>query len=169
VPDNLRFLVPVQGVRSIAKDDSSIESPPIAMTTPAFAFLRMAKDGPANQHLVHRPADPIEDFLGHTNAIVVGPTPDNPVQRRNQASLGTASIAADHLSELGHVPLNGLLTGFDENLETGLTPVGARPILAYPILSDVEAQEIKAYPSFVLLEGVSNPGFLRFETQPPRR
>ena len=57
------------------------------------------------------------------------------------------------------------LTGADEGFEARLAAIGSGPVFCYPILTNVEPQEVKANSTLIGIEGMGEVGFAWFQTQ----
>jgi hypothetical protein len=125
----------------------------------------MAKGGPAAQFVVELSRHLVEDGFGATSFVVIGPAPDDGVEFTDQTRLRATPIVADNLLQVSQMAVDGLLTGFNQGLETGLTPVGPGFVFTHLILPDVEAQKVKADLALVFIEGMADLTFGRVQLQ----
>jgi hypothetical protein len=166
VPSDFGFFVLEQVVVAIAETNSSVNSLPIATIAPGGPFTGMTRSCPATEFVLKLSGLFVVGFFGGTGFVVIGPAPNNGVEFANQPCLRATAVITDHLFELSQMAFLRFLTGSDQGLETGLTPVGSGFVSAHVILSDVEPQKIKpGLTLLVFVEGVNNAGFVGVELQ----
>src|SRR5712691_2873402 len=89
--------------------------------------------------------EPFGDGVAHSDAIVVGPSPNGGVELADQLSLRQGLPALDDLFKRGEMVLHLGLGGFDQGCEPS-TPMAsrafARLVFASPILPDVTSQKL---------------------------
>ena len=103
--------------------------------------------------------------MAATGAIVVGPTPDDGIEGRDQGGLRIAPVGADRVLELEQMPFLGFLAGFDDGLETRFSPVSAGAEFRSRELPYGETEKIKSCRAFVFVKGMADVRFTRFEPQ----
>ena len=90
--------------------------------------------------------EPFVDGVTHSDAVVVGPTPNDGVELADQLSLRQGLPALDEPSQRGEVVLHLDFGGFDQGFEPE-TPMAsrafARLVFADPILPDVKPQKLE--------------------------
>ena len=150
VSSNSGLLILVKIVCAIAETDPPLVFTPVAAVAPTRPFARMAEGRPAPEFVIELGTHPVENLFGTARSKVVGPASDNGIELADQAGLRTAPVSPGNLFQLGQMALLGLLTRFDDGLETGFGPVRPSFISAYPILTDVEPQKVKAHLALIL-------------------
>ena len=147
MPDNRRIFVAGQRARPVAEGVSRALALPVTLETPTGRLAPVAILGPLVQFAVDLAIYAGEGALGDIRAIVQRPAADDGVEGGDEGGLGRAPVAADDGLDFIQVALNGLVARFDERLDARLPPEGVGVVLTYPILPDVEAEEVKPHLS----------------------
>jgi hypothetical protein len=124
-----------QCARTIREEDNALDLPPVSSVTPASVLVAMPESSPAVSLLISMVIHDVEGIFSGKGMIVIGSTPNNRGEGRNQCGLRVA-------------------------------PVGAGMVLAGGKLSNSEAEEVKASRAFMIVKGMPDICFPRFETQP---
>ena len=98
--ENPGHLVLDQGARAIGEDDIVLDPSPVTPVAPPRMLIAMPEGSPTGQLLVDLIIHLVEGVFGSTGTIVVGPTPDNGIEGRDQGSLRVAPVGADLILEL---------------------------------------------------------------------
>ena len=163
MPSNSGLLVLVKVICAIAETDTPLVFTPVAAVAPTWPFARMAKGRPTTEFVIELGTHPVKNLFGTAHSKVVGPASNDRIEFANQARLRTAPVFPDNLFQVGQMALLGLLTWFNDSLETGFGPVRPGFISAHPILSDVETQKVEAHVTLILIKGMGDLSFTGLE------
>ena len=89
--------------------------------------------------MIHR----TEGAFGDAGLIVLRPSSNDRVECGHESLLWCPSMPSYPFPYLLVVSFDRLLARLDDGLESCLAAIGARPVLAYVVLSHVEAQKVK--------------------------
>ena len=138
---------------------------PVAVITPAVAFVGMAIPGPTLELVKEHVFEAMKGGFGRGELVVVAPALDDGVEDADERGLGNAPVLADEVAEAVTVAVQGIGRGFDERLEAGAIAESASVIFPHRILANVRAEKVETKSVVVGFEGVADAGFVRVEFQ----